>query len=71
MAPVPHRGKACHCGYITHIADKIAELKQIDVETVYETTRKNTFNLFGIYIYCSLFTFPVLLNNSSFFFNSS
>ena len=51
MAPVPHRGKPCHCGHLTHIVEKIAAIKQIDISTVYETTRKNTFNMFGIYIF--------------------
>jgi TatD DNase family protein len=48
MTPVPYRGKICHPGYIPKIAEKIAELKQIPLEIVYEVTRKNTNLMYGI-----------------------
>ena len=42
MAPVPYRGQTCHPGHIPKIAEKIAELKHVSVDTVYEHTRINT-----------------------------
>ena len=32
MAPEPHRGKRNHSGYLTFVAEKIAEIKEISVE---------------------------------------
>jgi TatD DNase family protein len=48
LAPVPHRGTPAHSGMIPHIADKIAELKNTDIENVYFTTRENTRYVYGI-----------------------
>ncbi len=48
MSPVPMRGKRCTSDMIEYTALKIAEIKGIDYETVENTTRKNTMNLFGI-----------------------
>lgn len=48
MAPIPHRGKICHSGYIPHIAEKISTLKNVPIETVYNITRENTKQLYGI-----------------------
>lgn len=49
MAPVPFRGKTCHPGYIPHIAEKIAELKKVSVDSIYETTRENTKKMYGFW----------------------
>jgi TatD DNase family protein len=48
MCPVPHRGGICHSGHIPHIAEKIAELKRVDVDKVYAATRQNTKQLYGV-----------------------
>eukprot|EP00276_Gloeochaete_wittrockiana_P003546 CAMPEP_0184657158 /NCGR_PEP_ID=MMETSP0308-20130426/17019_1 /TAXON_ID=38269 /ORGANISM="Gloeochaete witrockiana, Strain SAG 46.84" /LENGTH=264 /DNA_ID=CAMNT_0027094593 /DNA_START=91 /DNA_END=885 /DNA_ORIENTATION=+ len=48
MAPIPHRGKPSHPGYIPFIAAKIAEIKGVNVETVFEQCRKNTLRIYGI-----------------------
>ena len=48
LAPVPHRGTPAHSGMIPHIADKIAELKNTDIENVYFTIRENTRYVYGI-----------------------
>jgi TatD DNase family protein len=41
LAPVPHRGKTNHPGLIIHVAEKIAELKQLSVEQVATMTSSN------------------------------
>ena len=48
MAPVPFRGKRNHSGYIPYIAEKVAEIKGIDPQTVLDITNKNTRDLFKI-----------------------
>lgn len=48
LAPVPHRGKPAHPGHIPLIAQKIAELKQVDVAAVYSAARENTRRTYGI-----------------------
>ena len=47
LAPVPFRGKSNQPAYVLHVAEKIAELRDIKVEEVAEITTKNYFNLFG------------------------
>lgn len=46
LTPVPHRGKRNESSYILHIAQKLAELKEISLEEVAEITRKNALVLF-------------------------
>lgn len=46
LAPVPHRGKRNEPSYIPLIAQKIAEIKQINVDEVMRQTTANTFTLF-------------------------
>lgn len=41
MAPVPHRGKRNSSKYLPHIADRIAQIKGISVQEVYEQTMVN------------------------------
>ena len=48
MAPVPFRGKRNFSGYIPYIAEKVAEIKGIDPQTVLDVTSVNTKKLFGI-----------------------
>lgn len=48
MAPVPHRGKTCHSGYIPYIAQMLAEVKEVSVELIYSKCRENTRNIYGI-----------------------
>lgn len=47
LAPVPFRGKSNQPAYVVHVAEKIAELRDIAVEEVAEITTKNYLNLFG------------------------
>ena len=48
MAPVPFRGKRNFSGYIPYIAEKVAEIKGIDPQTVLDITSENAKTLFKI-----------------------
>lgn len=48
LSPFPYRGKRNESSYIPLIAAKIAELKNISIEEVAETTTKTALQLFGI-----------------------
>ena len=48
LAPVPYRGKRNEPSYIPLIAKKIAELKNLPIETVAEVTTKTALELFKI-----------------------
>ena len=47
LAPVPHRGKPNLPGYVTHVADCVAELKGMDRDAVAELTANNFKSLFS------------------------
>jgi TatD DNase family protein len=46
MAPVPHRGKRNEPSYVAIMADRLAELRNLDVEVIAETTTTNASALF-------------------------
>jgi len=48
LAPVPYRGKRNCSLYIPYIAEAIAEIKGIDVDTVYEATWNNAKTLYRL-----------------------
>ena len=48
LTPVPFRGKRNETSYIVYIAQKIAEVKGLDVETVARITTKNAETLFNL-----------------------
>ena len=48
MAPVPMRGKRNNSTYISYIAEKVAEIKGVDPQTVLDVTAENTKKLFNI-----------------------
>ncbi len=49
LTPVPHRGKRPNePKYIPHIAEKIAELRDITVEDIARQTTKNSITFFGL-----------------------
>lgn len=48
LAPVPFRGKRNSSLYIPYIAEAIAEIKGIDVDTVYEATWNNAKTLYRL-----------------------
>lgn len=48
LAPAPHRGKRNESSYIPLIAEKIAEIKQVDPAEVAEATTENAHRLFKL-----------------------
>jgi TatD DNase family protein len=46
LAPVPKRGKTNEPGWVRHVAEEIARLRGISLETVAEATTANFFRLF-------------------------
>jgi len=48
LAPVPYRSKRNESAYITYIAQKIAEIKEVDIPTVANISTKNASELFKI-----------------------
>ena len=48
MAPEPHRGKRNSSLYLTYVAEKLADIKGMDVEKVYEKTRENGKRMYRI-----------------------
>lgn len=48
LAPVPARGKRNEPAYIKFVAEKLAEIKEEDIEKIKEITTKNANNFFGI-----------------------
>lgn len=47
LTPVPYRGKRNESSYLTHIAQRLAEVRQTDVETVATVTTANAEKIFG------------------------
>jgi len=48
LTPVPHRGQRNEPAFVGAVAEKLAELKGVDVETVARTTARNAAVLLGI-----------------------
>ncbi|SEM08548.1 TatD DNase family protein [bacterium A37T11] len=48
LAPVPYRGKPNESSYLTNIAQKVADLKQISLNELAEKTTQNSKIVFGI-----------------------
>lgn len=48
LAPVPQRGKRNEPAYVFHVAERIAQLRGIDVETLAQQTTQNACDLFGL-----------------------
>ena len=46
LAPVPHRGKVNEPGLVCHVAQFLATLKEVPVETIAQATTDNFFRLF-------------------------
>lgn len=46
LAPVPYRGKTNQPGFVRHVAEEIARIRDITVEAVGEATTQNFFRLF-------------------------
>lgn len=50
MAPVPMRGKRCDSAMIAHTAARIAEIREMDGDTLLDATRQNANCLFGLHL---------------------
>lgn len=48
MAPEPHRGSRNYSLYLSHVVDKIAELKGISAKEVEDVTFKNACDMYGL-----------------------
>jgi len=48
LAPVPHRGKPNEPSYVKHVADTLAEVRNITFDELAEITRTNAETLFRI-----------------------
>ncbi len=48
LAPEPHRGKRNEPAYVRLVAEKVAEVKDLDLEDVIRTTSDNARRLFGL-----------------------
>lgn len=48
LAPVPHRGKRNDSRLIAHVAERAAEIRGTDPQTIIDTCRENALRLFGI-----------------------
>ena len=48
LSPHPHRGEVNHPGYTKYVVEKIAEIKNIDIENVEEILYNNAIKLFKI-----------------------
>jgi len=46
LAPVPHRGKSNEPAYVRHVAEEIAALRGVPVESIAQASRDNFFRLF-------------------------
>ncbi len=47
LAPVPYRGKRNEPGYVRHVAERVAELRNVSVDEVITTTTANAGRCFG------------------------
>lgn len=48
LAPSPYRGKENESSYLIHIAQKVADLHEIDINEVAKITTQNSIDIFGI-----------------------
>ncbi len=48
MAPEPHRGKRNDSSYVIHVAEKLAEIKEVSLEDAIKITTQNAIDFFGI-----------------------
>lgn len=48
LAPVPNRGKRNHSLLLSYVAEEIARIQGVSVETVTEQTRQNALRLYGL-----------------------
>ncbi len=47
LPPNPHRGERNHSGNLIYIAEALAKIKNVDVDTIINVTKKNAYRLFS------------------------
>jgi TatD DNase family protein len=47
LAPVPYRGKLNQPGYVLHVAEEVARLRELPLERIMSVTTENFFTLFN------------------------
>lgn len=48
LTPVPFRGKPNETSYLVHVAQKVADLHQMDIVKLAKITTENSFKIFGV-----------------------
>jgi TatD DNase family protein len=48
LAPVPKRGKRNEPAYVLHVAESVAKLREVELETLALETTNNAFKLFSL-----------------------
>lgn len=48
LAPEPWRSKTCNSAMLVSVIKTIAEIREVDVKTIVESTRNNAFKLYGL-----------------------
>lgn len=48
LAPVPHRGKSNEPAFVPHVAAKLAELRNVEVDAIGSATTANFYSLFNV-----------------------
>jgi TatD DNase family protein len=48
LPPVPFRGKRNESSYISYVASRLAEIKEVDIEEVASVTTANSLKIFGV-----------------------
>jgi len=48
LAPVPKRGKRNEPAYVLHVAESVAKLREVELETLATQTTNNAFTLFSL-----------------------
>ncbi|MBQ7706933.1 MAG: TatD family hydrolase [Lachnospiraceae bacterium] len=48
LAPQPYRGKRNNSTYLNHVAEAIAEIKELDIEDIYEEIWNNSLDLYRL-----------------------
>ena len=50
LSPVPYRGKRNESSYLIHVANRLAEIKEVSLEEVASVTTSNAERMFGLQV---------------------
>jgi len=48
LTPTPFRGKTNHPAYVKYVAEKLAEIKEVEYNSIVKVTRENTISFFNL-----------------------